>query len=336
MLVSDWPGREPVTARPRVPEPGSALGDCLALATAAPSLHNSQPWLFRAHRAGIDVHADPKRRLAVLDPTGREMWISVAAALLNLRVAVAYRGRTPLLRLLPAPSAEFLVARVSAGPRGPVSPTVRALARAIPRRRSNRWPFSDLAVPSGVLEELVAAAAVEGAILRVAGPGARVRVLGLAQEAEQRWRPDSDYRRELAEWTLETPDRRDGVPGPAMGPRSADDALPMRDFGLVRPGARRPRLDFEGRPTIAMVYTGGDTPRHWLQAGQALQRVLLTATARGVASNLLTQPLEIPQLRRRLTDPATGWVPQAIVRLGYTRRVGAATPRRPLGDVLVT
>jgi hypothetical protein len=189
-------------------------------------------------------------------------------------------------------------------------------------------------VPSGVLAELVAAAAAEGAILRIAGPGTRARVLGVAGEAEQRWRPDPAYRAELAEWTLETPDRRDGVPGFAIGPPGADDALSLRDFGLVRRGARRSRAQFETRPTIAVLYTG-DTPRQWLQAGQALQRVLLTATARGVASSLLTQPLEIPQLRRRLTDPASGWAPQAIVRLGYTRRSGAWTPRRPLGDVVL-
>jgi nitroreductase len=326
MLVRDRPG--PVL------DPGPVLGDCLTSAAAAPSLHNSQPWLFHPRKAGIDVYADAGRRLAVLDPTGREMWISVAAALFNLRVAMAGRGRTPLLRLRPVPSAELLVARVTLGPPAPASPTVLALARAITRRRSNRWPFEDRAVPSGVLDELVAAAAVEGAILRVAGPGARARVFGVAREAEQRWRGDPAYRAELAEWTLEAPDRRDGVPGYAMGPRGADDALPLRDFALVRPGARRSRADFEPRPTIAVLYTG-DTPRQWLQAGQALQRVLLTATARGIASSLVTQPLEIPQLRHRLIDPATGWAPQAIVRLGYSRRIGVRTPRRPLSDIVL-
>ncbi|GAA3453443.1 Acg family FMN-binding oxidoreductase [Dactylosporangium matsuzakiense] len=327
MLVNDRP-RRPLL------EPGSMLGDCLSLTVMAPSLHNSQPWLFRLRQGGLDVYADVGRQLTVTDPTGREMWISVGAALFNLRVALAYRGRTPLLRLRPVPAAELLAARVSLGPPAPVSATVRALARAIHRRHSIRWPFDDLAVPNGILAELTAAAAAEGAVLRPAGPNLRTQVLAVTREAEQRWRPDPDYRRELAEWTFDVPDRRDGIPRLATGPRSANDALPLRDFGLLRPAAQRSSAKFEARPTIAVLYTG-DSPRHWLQAGQALQRVLLSATARGLSSSLLTQPLEIPQLRDGLTDPASGRPAQAIVRLGYSRRIGAFTPRRPLHDVLL-
>ena len=43
----------------------------------APSLHNSQPWLFRIGPSVIDVYADRNRRLPVLDPDGRELLCSV-------------------------------------------------------------------------------------------------------------------------------------------------------------------------------------------------------------------------------------------------------------------
>ena len=46
----------------------------------APSLHNSQPWLFHAGPAHVDVHADRARQLQVLDLAGRELLISVGAA----------------------------------------------------------------------------------------------------------------------------------------------------------------------------------------------------------------------------------------------------------------
>jgi hypothetical protein len=36
----------------------------------------------------------------------------------------------------------------------------------------------------------------------------------------------------------------------------------------------------------------------WLNAGQALQRVLLTLTAHGYHASFLNQPLEVPPLRR--------------------------------------
>jgi GNAT superfamily N-acetyltransferase len=313
--------------------PGSALSECLTAATAAPSVHNSQPWLFQPLPAGIDVYADRGRQLAVLDPTGRELHLSLGAAIFNVRVAVALHGWLPELRLRPRQRTADLVARITPGSPKAASVTVRTLAAAIARRRSNRWPFTGLAVPSDVQAELVAAAAAEGAVLDVIDPRARRYVLGLVRVAEQQWRDDPAYRRELAAWTRDDPGRGDGIPAGAVGPRSVNNALPMRDFGLMRPNAAG-RTVFEARPVIAVLY-GGDTPTQWLRAGQALQRVLLTATARGVAASLLTQPLEIPDLRKRLADPASGRPAQAVIRFGYSRRLVARAPRRALSDVVV-
>jgi nitroreductase len=325
---------EGVTDSVRCAALGPALIECLTAATAAPSLHNSQPWLFEPGHGAIDVYADPRRQLAVIDPTGREMYLGVAAAVFNLRVAMAHHGRMPLLRLRPRRSEVNLLARVTPGPSTAVSATVQKLARAIDRRRSNRWPFLDLAVPSGVLADLVVAAATEGAILRPAGPAVRMLLLDLVRDAEREWGGAPAYREELAAWSRDRPDCGDGVPPFAMGPRSTGDTLPLRDFRL--PGtAPPPRARFEARPSLAVLY-GGDTPRQWLRAGQALQRVLLTATAHGIASSLLTQPFEIPELRDQLVEPSTGWPAQAIIRLGYTRRLAARSPRRPLSDVVLT
>jgi len=66
-----------------------------------------------------------------------------------------------------------------------------------------------------------------------------------------------------------------------------------------------------------------------------LQRVLLTATQRGIATGILTQPLETPDAWL-VRDPGagSGW-PQLILRIGYGLPV-PATPRRPVRDVLET
>lgn len=66
---------------------GPVLLDCLRAAIAAPSIHNTQPWRFRPRPDGVDVFADHTRRLGVIHPGGREVLISVGAALCNLRIA---------------------------------------------------------------------------------------------------------------------------------------------------------------------------------------------------------------------------------------------------------
>lgn len=313
--------------------PGPSLRGCLEAAVAAPSIHNTQPWRFRIRDHGIDVLTDPGRRLKVLDPQGRELLISVGAAVFNLRVAMLAHGRTPLVQLLPASGNPDLVARVAVGVPVRITQTARLLAQAIPRRHSNRRPFADVAIPAEVLAELGDAVAAEGAVLTVLDRSSRATALSVIRTAENRWRHDPAYWAELAAWTRQTPGRRDGVPAEAFGPWAAMEGVPIRDFGLVQPIPNRWTVPFERQPTLAVVYTTADGRREWLRAGQAMQRALLTASVRGLASSLLSQPLEVPELRATLIDDGVRF-PQVILRLGYGRP-SAPSPRRSVLDVLV-
>jgi nitroreductase len=315
-------------------EIGAVLRECLQAAIAAPSVHNTQPWLFQVRPGGVDVYADRRRALPVIDPRGRELLISVGAATLNLRVAILAHGRVPVQQLWPDRRRPDLVARVTIGPHTTAPETARRLAQAIPHRHTNRRPFSGVLVPGEVLTELADAAAVEGATLVLADPEVRHGVLSLVRTAESRWRNDPAYWNELATWTAEQAERRDGVPPAAFGPWSAMEIVPLRDFGLIQPVRGRYAADFEDSPTIAMLYTAGDSPDQWVRAGQALERVLQTATVRGVASTPMTQPLEIPELRDLLTDRSGGHVAHAILRLGYGQP-GTPSPRRSVDECLI-
>ena len=313
----------------------AALLSCVRAAVAAPSLHNSQPWRFRVRMNGVDVYADRARQLEVIDPTGRELVISVGAAVFNLRVAIRQHGRVPVWRAWPDPDEADLVARVRPGPAAPRDPVVDALAGAIPRRHTNRRPFDRVVVPTAILEELADAAAVEGATLSIADAVARTAILSLVRTAEQRLRAQGRYRAELTDWTLPAHRRRDGIPPQAFGPWAALETLPLRDFGLTQPQLHRRDERFEPYPTILVLSTDGDTADQWVRAGQALQRTLLVATVHGLAATPMSQPLEIPALRELITDTGTGRWPQVIVRVGYGQPA-AATPRRPLTEVLIS
>jgi nitroreductase len=316
--------------------PPEAVDACIRAATAAPSVHNSQPWRFRVAGRGIDVLADPRRRLAVLDPRGRELVMSVGAAVFNLRVALRHQGWLPVVRLFPGGEPE-LVARVAAGRPAAPDPAVRALAAAVFQRHTHRGPFTATAMPASLVDELTAAAAAEGAVLTVLDPARRNAVFALAHAAQERLRTDRDYLSELATWTAWRPGRTDGVPPQALGPPDAVGLLPLRDFTASQPSHDDTAARFEPHPWIAVLTTAGDEPAHWLRAGQALQRVLLTATVRGVAAQPITQPLEVPALRRLVSDTGAGHHAQAILRLGYRPPDTPArpSPRRPPTDVLI-
>jgi len=311
-----------------------SLRECVAAATTAPSLHNSQPWLFRIEPDAVQVRADRGRRLDVLDPAGRELLISVGAALFTLRLAIRGAGFRPDLRLFPDTADPDLVARVTVGPELPVTPPVEALVAAIPHRHTNRWPFARSVVPADALDHLRDAARREGATLTVPGAAARNAILGLSEVADRRLRARTGYRAELARWTRPARRRADGVPPAAIGPWDAMETMPIRDFGLMQPQPRRTSDRFEPHPTIAVLSTTGDAEPEWVGAGQALQRVLLTATWLNLATTPISQPVEIPAIRELLADRAAGQWAQLVLRLGYGRPA-FATPRRPVDDVLL-
>jgi nitroreductase len=313
---------------------GSNLTACLDAAIAAPSVHNTQPWRFRLRPNHIDVLLDPERRLAAIDPDGREAWISVGAALLNLRIAILAAGRVPLTLLQPSRDEPDLLATVTLGGVHRPDATVRALASAIGQRRTNRRPFRDLEVRDEVIDQLAAAASAEGATLAVADPAGRSGLLSLVRAAHNRQQHDPDYLAELSRWTEVGTGRRDGVPASSFGPTDERHVLPIRDFGITHTDTPRRHAHFESAPTLVAIYTAGDAPPHWLRAGQAMERVLLTATVRGVSNTPMTAPTETPELRELLSSTEDPRVAQVILRLGYGDPC-PATPRRPLTDVVM-
>ena len=74
--------------------------------------------------------------------------------------------------------------------------------------------------------------------------------------------------------------------------------------------------------------------RNWLAAGQALQRVWLTATRLGISCCPLTQPLETADAWL-VRDPRSGTEqPQMILRIGYGPPIPPAAPRRAVSEVI--
>ncbi|MER6351915.1 nitroreductase family protein [Streptomyces sp. NPDC001634] len=306
---------------------------CLSAAIAAPSIHNTQPWSFLvdAASATFQVRAAPERGLPHTDPTGRALHLSVGACLLNLRIAIAHFGRSPVGRLLPFPEDPGLLAVVrlaGVAARRPMGHRAD-LYEAIWRRHSSRLPFSGKPLPPYLRKELGEAARAEGARLWFPDPVETARLLRLTAEAERRNRIDADRVAESNRWVHRdlqpTPDV--GLPRVVLGPQDARENLPMRDFTAQRHTERLVARPFETEPIVAVLITEHDRRADWLRAGQALQHVWLLATAHGLRASLLHQALEWPDLRSSLS-PTPGRIGhvQMLIRLGYGPE-GAASPR---------
>jgi hypothetical protein len=128
------------------------------------------------------------------------------------------------------------------------------------------------------------------------------------------------------------------MPGYALGLselQSAVGPLIVRTFDVGRSQAAKDNELSRGSALLALIVTESDDLTDWIAAGQAMQRVLLTATAAGLRASFLNQPIEISSMRLQLARAlALDGNPQLLLRFGYGPNA-APTPRRPLTDVLV-
>jgi hypothetical protein len=324
--------------------------EVVAAAVRAPSIHNTQPWLFVAGPDRLDVRLARDRALPVLDPTGRQQVISCAIAVEFAVVALRASGAAADVQMLPDPADEDLLATVRVTGTRAVTDDDRAQLDAISRRHTVRSAFEPRAVPAGLVDRLQAEAESLGVwvkpITREEEETATVFLIARAEELEQ---GSPDYLAELQRWLRSDPGAEDGVPVEAVlseDPATRPSNWLIRDFVVGQreqhspflpaadPDAPPPAVE---RPTVLLLGTEDDDREAWLLSGRALGRLLLRVTVEGISASPLTQALDWPatrtQLRHRLSLVGH---PQMLLRMGYpsTADVGAVSGRRPVEDVL--
>ena len=309
-------------------------------AVLAPSGHNTQPWSFKITPDGVEVYADLERRLPFVDGANRELYMSVGAAITNLRVAAAHFGfETSVLyqpqagELLPA---ALVAIRETCCPDSASS----RLFSAITVRRTNRQPYTDRPIDDAALARLCDFIDEVSDTVRFVLPHDHHRAAQLVAEGDRTLMDNDAFRRELAAWmrTNET-DADDGMCGDGFGipgPLSALTPWIMRSVDIGETAARHDRALAENAPGMVVI-TSDDDRVAVIRAGETLERLLLLLTTLGIQYSFLNQPVEVDSLRRELWSMIRSTKPpQLLLRIGYTTPVRRPMPRCPVRDVLTT
>ncbi|NUS73124.1 MAG: nitroreductase [Corynebacteriales bacterium] len=317
----------------------SQLENLVAAATAAPSMHNTQPWRFRITGSFIEIQIDPQRALPAEDPQGWTQRLACGAALFNLRMALMSAGFAPKVNMGLAGQSGAAVAQVALGDKHICPPWAQELADAITKRHTVREPFVEALVPADVQAKLQNAAHEEGADLRLFDDSASLTEIGRLIHAAHFWHVSDDASaQELRAWTGKSADDREGVPSVAAGPDARpSELLDFRDFSRGEGRSMPLSKGYESRPLIGILSVPSTRNVDDVYAGQAMQRVLLAATAHGLVASFLSEIVEVPETAARLAERFLSGhhpVPRMVLRMGYGTAAGHAK-RRDVSSVII-
>jgi hypothetical protein len=306
-------------------------------ATLAASGHNTQPWKFAIRQDGIEIHPDYGRRLPVVDPENRELWISLGCALENLLLAARAAGYTPEIAY---PNGDEMI-RVRLAPD---APQTSPLFDAIPLRQTTRSMYDGRSLPPADLDTLQSLPRETAVSLRfLSTPAEMETAVGYVHAGNLRQYADHAFVDELIAWLRfnkkEAMAAQDGLYSRCSG----NPAVP-RWLGRMFVGGTKPQqqadADAEKLRSSAgavVIATDTDDKAAWVRAGQLYERLTLQMTALNIMSALLNQPIEVVELRGQFQG-AIGLgdsQPQLLVRYGYAEALPRSL-RRPVADILIS
>lgn len=307
------------------------LAFLLRYAVLAPSSHNTQPWKFAIGRDEIVLFVNKDRWLRVADADQRELYTSIGCALENLLIAAEHFGYGHHVAYFPEPSNLQLVAAVEFF--ADVSPAhyrPPELFEAIGARHTNHRRYDSRPIPAADLDRLKAAVVEPDLTLDLTGDKeTRRQIDRLMNRADAAQFADMAFRDELDYWIGE------GAFGtPWLLAKLSQLASAYLDLGGF--AAKRDEDVLMNAPAFGVICSEENDRRSQVRAGQAFERIYLTATALGIRLQPISQIVAVPQTREQLAArfSSRGLTVQQPFRLGYAEAEISHTPRRTLEEVM--
>lgn len=305
-------------------------------ATLAASGHNTQPWKFAVLENTIHIYPDRTRRLPVVDPQDRELWMSLGCALENLLMAARAAGFTPSVNEVG--DEDYITVRLEPG-----YPQRSPLFDAVPNRQCNRAEYDGRPLKAEDIDRLTA--------LQVE-PGIRVQVvtdptkMDMVCEYVRRGALDQyankAYVDELIRWLRfnkkEALASLDGLFTRCSGNPEVPRWIGKHFVSGTKPQQQADLDAGRMRSSSGLVWISSERDDRvgWVRTGQVFERLALSLTAMDIQHALMNQPIEVPEIRSQFQQ-AMGLGahhPQLLVRFGHAGRLPRST-RRPLDQVLI-
>lgn len=315
-----------------------AVHEAIRFATLAASGHNTQPWRFQIAPGAISIIPDMSRRTPVVDPDDHHLYVSLGCAAENLALAAAALGLNGELRFDPHGAGAIVFDHVGGAARA------SELCDAIPRRQSCRAEFDGRGVSPSDLARLLEAAETHGVdIAPVTEPADIEKIRDLVLAGNDAQMADPAFIGKLKSWMRFNPSaalaRGDGLYSAASGnpvlPTWAGASLFDLVFNAEAENDKYAR-HLASSAGVMVFSAMAESPEHWISVGRACQRFALQATALGLKTAFINQPVEVASLRDDLAAIVgfSGRRPDIVMRFGYGPDL-PMSPRRPIEAAII-
>ena len=306
-------------------------------AVKAPSGHNTQPWRFRQKKSTVEIHPDFNRRLPVVDPHDRELFVSLGCAAENLCLAAQTKGYKSAVSV-----GDKGVITVSLVEEAGVKPS--PLFNQIDVRQTNRSVYNGEEIALDALKRLQAIRSEDGVSVHY-----YARQTKQFNDIEQYVLQGNTYqmqneafKAELKSWMRFNKKHQDqtldglsyAVFGAPNVPRwMAEPIMSMAINAKTQNKADREKIASASH--LVLFTTRENSRREWVSLGRTLQRFLLTTTELGIVHAYLNQPNEEVEIALEMTRTLglAGEYPTILLRIGYGRQQ-AYSKRRAVKDVI--
>ena len=309
----------------------------VAQAVKAPSGHNTQPWKFRQNESAVEIYPDFDRRLPVVDPDDRELFVSLGCATENLCLAAQTKGYKSAVSV-----GDKGVITVSLAEEAGVKPS--PLFNQIDARQTNRSVYTGEEIALDSLKKLQSIRSEKGISVHY-----YVRQTKQFNDIEQyvlqgntRQMQKEAFKAELKSWMRFNKKHQDqtldglsyAVFGAPNVPRWMAEPIMLMAIN-AKTQNKVDREKIASASHLVLFTTRENSRREWVNLGRTLQRFLLTATELGIAHAYLNQPNEEAEIASEMTRTLglDGEYPTILLRIGYGERQ-AYSKRRSVGDVI--
>lgn len=295
----------------------------------APSSHNTQPWFFQIGSDFIKVKPNTHRRLIYSDPKDRQFWLSIGAAMGNIKLAAEAYG----LRYSVEDGTKIVLSSFEVG-----VPNEKLLLSLI-NRRTNRLFFKSNTIPDEIINQLHQTKHADIELIFLRNETIKHEVRNIVGDSAKAAFANKNFRNELSKWVKPSLTKyEDGMPGYVLQvPKLFSFILPFIiryiNIGIIQKKMHERWL--KNAPVYAVI-SGPDSIEGWLNAGETLVRLTTVAEAEGVRNGIMGAPIEMENYAEQLRQAVSGTMrPQLFLRLGYAVPATYVSPRLNLNKTII-